>query len=157
MLDALGADQFDFVAGASPSVGAAGGLAEHDYWSPNFDPETASSYFDDDFLQDRTQNPDTYDYDPTKDYCGTGWNQHLVPDYFGGISIKFACYTHDQNYGPDSTMDRAEADAKLAKDIALTLVLNGVHPVQAAMVAGIYYSFVRAGGGSAYEGQGRNN
>lgn len=91
-----------------------------------------------------------------KDYCGTGWSEKLVPDVVAGIDISLACYTHDTDYGPDSTMDRVEADVKFAANIFTILVSHGMNPILATGYSTVYLTAVREYGRTAYEGQGSN-
>jgi len=90
-------------------------------------------------------------YNPGQDYCT------LSPDSVYGVDISFACYTHDNNYSPDSTMDRSDADWEFAKDIYQILVSNGIGEGAAAEAAMIYHAGVHVFGWMFYEGQGNNN
>ncbi len=94
-------------------------------------------------------------FDPDADYCGTGWNQFLVPDSIAGIDVSYACYVHDLNYGPNSTMDRAEADRLLGVMVFNTLLAGGLDYRVAAVVAATFYTTVTAAGEGSYLGKGQ--
>jgi hypothetical protein len=83
-----------------------------------------------------------------QDYCT------LAPDSVYGVNISAACYRHDLNYGPDSTMSRSQADWEFAKDIYRILISAGVCPGAASEAAMVYHAGVRGGGYLLYEGQG---
>ena len=88
-------------------------------------------------------------FDPNEDHC-TG-----VPDSIAGISVARACFTHDNNYSQDSTIDRAAADWQFVLDITEILVRDGGYTErQASELALPYYTGVRAFGWLFYDGQG---
>ncbi len=90
------------------------------------------------------------------DRCGSGPTQG-IPDYYRGIYIGHACLTHDENYGPSSSVSRYDADLQLAKDIASILTANGLSAREAKAVGAAYFLGVRAGGGLFYEGAGERD
>ena len=91
-------------------------------------------------------------YDKDKDYCGSSWVN--LPDEIWGVDISYACYLHDKNYGPDSTMSKSEADWKFVQDIYSLLVDGGVSEGLAADTAMFAHGLVMAGGWPSYQGQG---
>jgi len=65
--------------------------------------------------------------------CGSGWNEHLVPDRFGPIKYKKACDSHDKCY----------ATCGSSKILCDTLLLMRTGN-------GLYFIFVQTLGGSAF-------
>ena len=91
------------------------------------------------------------DYVAGQDYCTKS------PDSVYGVDISYACYVHDLNYGPNSTMSRSQADWQLAMDIYKILTDAGVRSGAAAEAAMVYHLGVRIGGIFYYGGRGANN
>ncbi len=99
----------------------------------------------------------TVGYDPTIDYCGSGWTGPFVPDAIDGIDIGLACYVHDQNYSSDSTMDRKDADEAFADHVYALLRLGGMEQEDAAHWAAVYATAVAFAGEEHYDGQGEGS
>ena len=55
-------------------------------------------------------------YNPGQTYCGSGWNEGLVPDWLYGINISRPCYNHDVCYG-ECGKSKQQCDGQLQKDI----------------------------------------
>lgn len=95
---------------------------------------------------------ESQEYSADVDYCGSGFFN--LPDSVYGVDISEECYEHDRDYGPDSTMDRADADWKFAQAIYEKLINSGVSEGMAGEAAMFAHGIVMFGGVFAYEGQG---
>ncbi|MEM7791108.1 MAG: hypothetical protein AAF546_06895 [Verrucomicrobiota bacterium] len=105
------------------------------------------------------------DFNPNEDHCGSSSNNsEWLPEgtVFGaGVDISFACFVHDQLYGPGSDVDRQRAD-EIFRNHIFNIIMDsfegpGVSQAQVILAwteASAAYGLVRAAAGGAYEGNG---
>ena len=83
-----------------------------------------------------------------QDYCS--W----VPDSPFGFDFGAICAIHDDNYGPNTTVSRATADAIFYNSMSNTCDTQYGGSALCHLMAGVYFIGVSLFGGFFYEGPG---